>query len=83
MLLLLKSLKNRGHCEIEPINIAVEITGSSALTPGNAVFSSNMSVATANPIAPSHGRNLLFKKAVGMKRRSAPIPSSHALVGSE
>ena len=81
--LLLRSLKARGQMEIDPISTAVETTGSNALMPGNAVFSSNLRLATTIPITPNHGMNLFFQKVSGTNRSSAPKPSSQALVGRE
>ena len=83
MRLLLKSLKKRGQTAIEPINTAVERTGSKALKPGKAVVSSKFRDAIAIPMAPSHGKNLFFHTLAGAKSSSAPNPSSQALVGSE
>ena len=69
--------------EIDPISTAVETTGSNALMPGKAVFSSNRKLATTMPITPNHGMNLFFQKVSGTKRSNAPNPSSQALVGRE
>ena len=68
---------------MEPISATVDITGSRALIPGKAVFSSNLKQAIPIPITPNHGIYLFFQKVSGMKSRSAPKPSSHARVGSE
>ena len=81
--LLLRSLKARGHLEMEPMSTAVETTGSNAFIPGKAVFSSNLKLATRIPITPNQGMNLFFQKVSGTKSSKAPKPSSHALVGRE
>ena len=83
MRLLLRSLNARGHIAIDPMSATVDRTGSSALIPGNAVFSSNWKQAMAIPMTPNHGMYLFFQNVSGTKRSSAPKPSSHALVGSE
>jgi hypothetical protein len=65
------------------MSIAVEATGSMALMPGKAVVSSKFKDATAIPMNPIHGKNLLFQTPCGIKSSSAPNPSSQALVGRE
>ena len=81
--MLLRSLNARGHFDIDPIRTAVETTGKSAFTPGKAVFSSKLKLATAIPITPNQGMNLFFQNVSGTKRSKAPNPSSQALVGRE
>jgi hypothetical protein len=81
--LLLRSLKKRGHIEIDPINATVAATGNKALIPGKAVLSLKFTEEMTIAIAPNQGMNLFLQNDSGIKRRSAPNPSSHARVGKE
>ena len=70
------------------IIVAAPIVGKSALYPGNAVRSEKAKREKSKAKPPNQTDivfaifRLLLKRS-GMKRRSAPIPNSQALVGSE
>ncbi|CAB5072033.1 unannotated protein [freshwater metagenome] len=77
------SLKIGGQIAIVAIKSAVAKTGNTALTPGKAVFSSKYRDEMTIPSNPIQGKNLFPKTLLGIKSKSAPIPSSQARVGSE
>jgi len=72
-----------GHFEILAISRAVPITGRRALIPGKAVLSLKLKEAISSAERPSHGKSRCLKIFVGRNKRSAPMPSYQARVGSE